>query len=256
MMNPQTARMLTWGLAGLCGLLLLVAIAQQFGVGRGYHWSAGGEAAPDDLPSAAGIQQDVAALGPETQYRAVQERPLLNEDRKPTPVDDSDPNAGVAPQVPLNVTLTGVIITPDVKLAMLRDNAKGDALSLREGMPLPGDQSVWTVVEILARKVVLKSANNETNELPLDVAAVTSPASTPTGPRMPTPPPPGTPPQVNVPPPMAVADPNAAVNAQNDRAAELQKRIEERRREMREQAERLRQQQANPQDQQKQQESE
>lgn len=253
MMNPQTARLLTMCLAGACGVLLLIAIAQQFGVGRGYHWSAGGEAATGDLPSAAGIQQDVAALGPESQYRAVQERPLLNEDRKPTPVDDSAVATDV-PQVPLNVTLTGVIITPNVKLAMLRDNAKGDPLSLREGMPLPGDQSVWTIVEILPRKVVLKSANNETNELPLDVAAVTSAATTPTAPRMPTPPPPGAPPQANVPPPMAV-DPNAVVN-QNDRAAELQKRIEERRREMREQAERLRQQQANPQDQQKQQESE
>lgn len=250
MINPQTARMLTLGLAATCGLLLLIAVAQQFGVGRGYHWNATGEVATDDLPTASGIQQDVAALGPESQYHAVQERPLLNEDRKPTPIDSSEGTEGIAPQVPLNVTLTGVIITPDVKLAMLRDNVKGDALSLREGMPLPGDQSVWTVVEILARKVVLKSANNETNELPLDVAAVTSPATTPTAPRVAAAPPPGTPPPANVPPPPMPTDPNVVANAPNDRAAELQKRIEERRREMREQAERLRQQQANPEKQQ------
>jgi len=254
MINPQTGRMLTLGLAGTCGLLLLIAIAQQFGVGRGYHWSAGGATTPSDLPSAAGIQQDVAALGPESQYHAVQERPLLNEDRKPTPVDDSAVATEV-PQVPLNVTLTGVIITPQVKLAMLRDNVKGDALSLREGMPLPGDQAVWTVVEIQPRKVVLKSGNNETNELPLDVAAVTRAVTSPPAPRMPVPPQRGAPPQANVPPPPVAVDPNAVANAPNDRAAELQKRIEERRREMREQAERLRQQQANPQDQ-KQQESE
>ena len=238
MMNPHTARLLTLGLGGACGLLLLIAAAQQFGVGRGYHWASDDDGAPvEDLPSAASIRRDVASLGPETDYQETRSRPLFNEDRKPTPVDDATAQEDEKPQVPLNVTLTGVIITPQVKLAMLKDNAKGDAHSLREGMPLPGDQAVWTVVEIQPRKVLLRGGNNETNELPLDVAAVTPPATTPranpTPPPM-SPPPPGAPP--------VAMDPTASPPV-SDRAAELQKRIEERRREMREQAERLRQQQ-------------
>jgi general secretion pathway protein N len=240
MMNPRTARLLTLVLGGACGLLLLIAAAQQFGVGGGYHWAADEGTQPSDLPSAASIQGEVAAMAPQTQYHEVSDRPLFNEDRKPT-IDDGPDVAPVVSNQPLNVTLTGIIITPQVKLAMLKDNAKNEPISLHEGMPLPGDQSTWTVVEIQARKIILKSSSNESNELPLDVAAVTPPASTPrTNPQpVAVPPPPGAPPQM-------AADPNNP--PVSDRAAELQKRIEERRREMREQAERLRQQQApNPQ---------
>jgi len=238
MMNPQTARLLTIGLGGACGFLLLIAAAQQFGVGRGYHWAADDGSAPSDLPSAASIQGEVVALAPQTQYREVSDRPLFNEDRKPGPPDEPVETIEKTVQ-PLNVTLTGIIITPQLKLAMLKDNAKNVPISLHEGMPLPGDQSIWTVVEIQARKVILKSGNNETNELPLDVAAVTPPATTPrTNPQpVAVSPPPGAPPQMP-------ADPNNP--PVSDRAAELQKRIEERRREMREQAERLRQQQQPP----------
>jgi general secretion pathway protein N len=236
MMNPHSARLLTLGLAGACGLLLLVAAAQQMGAGRGYHWAPDAAPTPDNLPSAASIRRDVASLGPETDYQETRNRPLFNEDRKPTPPEDAAVADEHPPVVPLNVTLTGVIITPQVKLAMLKDNAKGDAHSLHEGMPLPGDQAAWTVIEIQPRKVVLRSDSNETNELPLDVSAVTPAATTPrANPHTsPPPPPPGAPP--------VAMDPNANP-AVNDRAAELQRRIEERRREMREQAERLRQQQ-------------
>jgi general secretion pathway protein N len=240
-MNPQTARWLTLGLAGACGLLLLIAAAQQFGVGRGYHWAADEVAEPSDLPSASSIQGEAVALAPQPEYHEISDRPLFNEDRKPSPLDDTKEGEVVQPNQPLNVTLTGVIITPQVKLAMLKDNAKNEPISLHEGMPLPGEQSTWTVVEIQARKIILKSGTNETNELPLDVAAVTPPATTPRTNPQPAavPPPPGAPPQ-------SPADPNNP--PVSDRAAELQKRIEERRREMREQAERLRQQQApNPQ---------
>lgn len=246
MINPQTARLLTLGLGTTCGVLLLLAGAQQLGVGRGYHWAAPGGAAPDELPSVASIQGEAASLGPASQYAEVSARPLFNEDRKPTPPDAADGDKAEIPKVPLNVTLTGVIITPQVKLAMLRDNAKGEALSLREGMPLPGDQAVWTVAEIQPRKVVFRGGNDETSELPLDVAAVTPAASTPRA--APPPPPPAATPPGSAP---VTVDP-AAGNAPPpmDRAAELQRRIEERRREMREQAERLRQQQqANPQNQ-------
>ena len=37
-MNVRTGRLLTNGLAAACGVLLLAAIAQYAGLGRGYGW--------------------------------------------------------------------------------------------------------------------------------------------------------------------------------------------------------------------------
>ena len=45
--------------------------------------------------------------------------PLFNEDRKPTPIDASEGEDAAAPQNPLNITLTGIISTSSVKIAMV-----------------------------------------------------------------------------------------------------------------------------------------
>lgn len=243
-MNAQTARTVTLVLGAICGALALFGATQRFGVGRGYHWNDDSGVAPAPLP-AHRIDREIAALPAESQFIEIQNRPLFNDDRKPTPPETAETAEEAPPQVPLNVTLTGIIITPDVKLAMLRaNNGRGDPVSLHEGMPLPGDQSVWTVVEIQPRKIVLKSGNDETSELPLDVSPVTPPAPTPRVAAAPPPPAPSTAPSAVVAPPPIGSDQASPAPNPSDRAAELQKRIEERRREMREQAERLRQQQS------------
>lgn len=248
-MNAATARLITLSLAGTCGVLTLIAIAQNFGVGRGYHWN--NEAAPPEpLPNVRPVDREVASLPPQGQFADVQNRPLFNEDRKPTPYSGPTDDRPPEEVKPLNATLTGVIITPDVKLAMLKDNSKGDPVALRIGMPMPGEQAGWIVVDIQPRKILLKNANDETNELALEVSSVTPPATTPRTAPQSAPPPGAVPPPV--PPPMAPPPPGGDPSAApSDRAAELQKRIEERRREMREQAERLRQQQQQQQQQDK-----
>ncbi|HVJ62663.1 MAG TPA: hypothetical protein VM555_08115, partial [Tahibacter sp.] len=191
------------------------------------------------------IDTDAVVMPPDSEFAEVRQRPIFNEDRKPTPPAAPEVAKTDMPAVPLNVTLTGIILTPNVRLAMVQDNAKNESVSLRLGMPLPGDQQVWTLSEIKNRSAVFKNASDETAEVELQVAevkAVAPPAS-----RLPTPPPQqptaaSPPPGGAPPPPPPVA--NANVPAQPaDRAAELQRRIEERRREMREQAEKLRQQQ-------------
>ncbi len=250
-MNAQSARLVTRVLGAACAGLGLIAFAQFLGMGRGYHWEAG-EGEPAPLPNVATIENETAFLQPSSQYDEIKVHPLFNEDRKPTPIEAPDTAvASDVPQVPLNATLTGVIITPEVKIAMLKDNTKGEPVMLHIGMPLPGDQAVWVVTDIQPRRILLKSGSDESGELSLEVSTSTPPAPTPrVNPplAMPAPVPnpggtPGAPATSVVPPPPPSAAEQQAATPPGDRAAELQKRIEERRREMREQAERQRQQQ-------------
>lgn len=238
-MNARSAQMITLGLAGVCGVMALAGILAWMGAGRGYGWLAETEAPP--VTGVGRIDTDAVVMPPESEFAEVRQRPIFNDDRKPTPIEPPTPTE-IIPPVPLNITLTGIVMTPDIKLAMVRDNAKNEAVSLRIGMPLPGDQQVWTLTEIRPRSVVFKNPQDETSEVELEVApGLTVPPS----PRaVPPPPPPGSPPPPP-PGPNVTAPPANAVPGQPppDRAAELQRRIEERRREMREQAEKLREQQ-------------
>ncbi len=233
-MDVQLARMTTLGLAGLCGLLVLAALIQLAGYGRGYGWLPPDESAPEEL--AGTIDRQPFSLPAATRFSEVSERPLFNDDRKPTPVADVEVLPDQPPPVPLNVTLTGVIVVrktesqPELRVAMVRDNARNETMSLKVGMPLGGDQSGWTLTRLEPRVAVFTNAADETAEVELQTAA-TPPGKPMTPPRAP-PAVPGTPP----PPPGAVAPEAKPGGADTD----LAKRIEERRRQMREEAERMR----------------
>jgi len=236
-MNVQTARLTTKVLAGTCGALLLIAIAQYIGVGRGYRWS------PDAEIDAAGnalgtIDSKPVSLPPASAFADIDTHPLFNEDRQPTPVDASDGSDAAPPPSPLNIALTGVILDDanHVRIAMLQDKSRNQAIALKVGMPLGGDQASWTLNDVKPRGVVFKSAANETTEVALETSLV-QPAAPKAPARAPAKPPaaggkPNMPPGKG-PPPNAAADPKGNNN-------DLARRIEERRRQMREDAERLR----------------
>ena len=226
-MSVRTAKLITGILAGVCGFLLLTAILQYAGVGRGYRW------APDPDADAASesvgrIDRKPVQLPPESAFAEISRHPLFNVDREPTPVD-ATAEAGAeenVPASPLNVALTGVIIDEpsDVRVAMLQDKARNQPITLRVGMPLEGDQAGWTLVEVKPRSVVFRSVADETTEVELETATAPPPAARPAGPAA----------RVNARP--AARDPAQANQ-------DLARRIEERRRKMREDAERLRNQQ-------------
>lgn len=237
-MNARSARMITLCLAGACGVMALAGILAWMGAGRGYGWLPETEAPP--VTGVGRIDTDAVVMPADSEFAEVRQRPIFNEDRKPTPIVE-EVKAEAAPPVPLNITLTGIVLTPSVKLAMVRDNAKNEAVSLRIGMPLPGEQQGWTLTEIRSRSVVFRNPQDETSEVELEVApGLTVPPS----PRAPPPVAAGaTPPPAQPPPPGGAMPANVPGQPPPDRAAELQRRIEERRREMREQAEKLREQQ-------------
>lgn len=242
-MDVQLARMTTLALAGLCGLLLLAALVQLAGYGRGYGWLPPVDATDPAIDAA--IDRKPFSLPAQASFSEIEARPLFNEDRKPTPVDAPVAEAE-GPKVPLNVTLTGVIIvrktatTPELRLAMVRDNARNETMALKVGMPLGGDQAGWTLDRLEPRLAVFRNASDETSEVELQTAAnpggqppLRKPGATAAAP----PPPPAA--------PGAVAPERKEGGADSD----LAKRIEERRRQMREEAERLRKERAGEQSQ-------
>jgi general secretion pathway protein N len=231
-MSTQGAKLLTLILAGACGVLFLLALALQIGLGRGYSWlpaevdaSAVGAAAIDRTPF---------KLAAETEFAATQARPLFNEDRKPTPDEPSDESgAPQPPSAPLNVALTGVVLTPELRVAMVQDKSKGNAsVALKEGMPMPGDQGGWTLARVNPRSAIFRETSGDEIEVELTTAVANPRANAPGRPNTP-----AVPGQARVTPnaPVAASNPNPQSEA-------LQRRIEERRKQMRDEAERMKQQ--------------
>jgi general secretion pathway protein N len=227
-MTRAGEKMLTTVLAATCGVLFVLALAMEFGVGRGYHWLDPDKDASDTAGNAA-IDRDPFQLPPQTNFAATNQRPLFNDDRKPSKEEDAGP-PDAPPPSPLNISLTGTLLVgkPVTRTAMVRENGKAQTIALKEGMPLPGDQGAWTLSQVKNRSAVFKSSGGEEVEVELAVAIAS---------QKPNPPP-------RTGGAAAAAAPNRTVNpaqagpvpAQGD---ELQRRIEERRKQMREAAERM-----------------
>lgn len=88
-------------------------------------------------------------LGPITDYLEVGQRPLLTPDRRPGAVADS----GEEDSAPLDASLTSVLISGDVKLAILQDNTGGGNRRVRLGELLEGTS--WRLQSLEPRRAVL-----------------------------------------------------------------------------------------------------
>jgi general secretion pathway protein N len=221
----QLSRMLMAAVAVLgAGWLLLLA-----GLGRGVPGPGSAEAEP--VP-ALQLSEAQVELPPSGRFAEVASRPLFAEDRRPEPKILEEPGAEpeAPPSVPLNVALTGIIHTPTMRVALVRDNATGQSLNLRERMVLPGDQGGWQVKQIRPREVVFEDAGSE-SETTLELGIGTGVAQ------------PALPPPALAPPPVsaqaadAVATADTAEDEVAQRAAEIRRRIEERRAQLRREAE-------------------
>lgn len=234
-MNMRGSNLLTVILAGVCGVLLLLTVALQLGFERGYSWLP-----LDSQQAAAGIgsgkvNQAPFNLPPEKDFAETTQRPLFNEDRQPTPPGDDDtPEPPAPPKVALNIDLTGIILTPNLHLAMIHDKSDNSTVALKEGMPMPGKQGGWTLTEIKPRSAVFREAQGDEVEVEL-TTAVAGPTRNPQRPEINSQ-------QRRQPagrfvPGQPMPKPT---NARERRELQLQQRIEQRRKQMREQAARLR----------------
>lgn len=234
-------------LGAVAGLLGLVAIGQQAGLGRGYALLD-----PEDdvaKPAEFGrIEAEPIKLAEFTAYQDIVTRPVFNESRAPEAIVTA-PTEGEAAEpaaVPLNVSLTGVMLLSNLQLAFVRDNATNTVQRVRVGNPLEGEQSGWKLVELKPRGAVFEGEGLGRQEVELAVDTAGAPAAVP--------PPviqasqPGQPPGQPLQPGMVAAPPGAPTApptatppppAQANNADYIRQRIEERRRQLREEAQRM-----------------
>ncbi len=229
----QMTRVLTVVVAVL-GALYLLLLA---GFGRGVPDV--GAADTDTVPALQLSEAQIELPGLDV-FDDVVNRPLFADDRRPQPKDSSEePEAPVEapPAVALNVALTGIIHTPSKRVVLVRDNMTGRSVNLTENMPLPGDQGAWIVKSIEPRRVVFKDSAGDA-ETVLELAIGTAPSSPPPAPRGAAAPS-ASRPAAGAPPQPATGAPDAA-NPEDEvarRAAEIRRRIEERRAQLRREAE-------------------
>ena len=158
-MNAAHQRQLTpvlGGLAVVLGVLLLLLLG---GVGRGVRWKA-----PRALPPLppAGNTANLPRPKPLQEFSMVWQKPLFNPDRKPIAhAAAGGSNLG-------DLQLTGIIITPELRMALLHDKNGNKEIRLRQGAALP-DGSV-TLVEVHQRSAVFDSSAGRT-ELKLPAGA-------------------------------------------------------------------------------------
>lgn len=263
------AQRLILTLGSVALLLAAVLIAQKFGLGDDYRLAPLDPAASKVSPTATPVRRAMV-LKPFSNYEMLLQRPLFNEDRKPTPVEEAASETPQATVAALDAQLTGIILMPNTKLAMLRENASGKGLRVRLGSELDGALAGWKLVDLQPRKAVFEAQGQGRQELELAVDKAGAPAvaaplvpnmqtgASPMG-RPQTPPTPGglaTPVMPQVPnkeqivqssgvsaQPVEPAQGSTVEPEQPEVAESIRQRIEERRRQLREEAARLMQQQ-------------
>lgn len=243
-MNLAMQARLTIVLAAACGLFGLLSVLFALGVGSGYRFAKAPADTGRPLPSIDTIKNQEFDMPEFAHFAEISQRPLFTDDRQPLPPDlagDVEDNAApVAPPVPLQVKLTGVILTPDLKMALLKDNSNNKDISLKEGMPLPGEQAAWQLVEVSPRKAVFKNDQDETSELELTVSDASGPPMRPSATRPNVPAAPSPNPVRGAAEAATNTATNGAQRTQSDAQRTLRERIEARREQLRAQAQRLR----------------
>ena len=157
-MNAEAQRRLTpvlGGLAAIFGALLLLLLA---GIGGGVHWEAPRPVAPLPEVHDKGLPPPV----PLEQFAAVWTQPLFNADRKPG-MRAASGSASLG-----DMQLTGIILTPSLHMALLRDKSGEHEVRVREGDTLPDGS--WRLAELKPRAAIFESASGRT-ELGLPAGA-------------------------------------------------------------------------------------
>ena len=158
-MNAASQRRMTPLLAALIVMLGALWALLASGVGRTPHWDAPRAAAP--LPPAV-RPANLPRAQPLQQFALVWQKPLFSPDRKPrATATDGGSSLG-------DLALTGVILTPQLHMALLHDRSGDKQVRLREGERLPGGDV--TLVEVRARSAVFDTPSGRT-ELKLPAGA-------------------------------------------------------------------------------------
>lgn len=150
-MRVDNAGARTWLLAAVAGWAVLAWLLGVFGMGS--------RIAPlvDDpgliKPIPALPASSASRLGPITQYAEIGGRPLFAEDRRPKPFSLQGGDEGGNASQAFDYLLTGVLITPNLQLAILQspDGSKSVRVKLGEA---PESHPAWRLSALNARSAV------------------------------------------------------------------------------------------------------
>jgi len=134
------------------GLVLLVTF---FGLGARFEPLAVDASLAKPIPVVK-IAQNQTPLGPMTDYLEVGTRPLLMLDRRPGVVQAA-PGDNSATE--LDVSLGSVLITPNLKMALFRENQGGASRRVRLGDLIEG--TAWRLVQLEPRRAVLEGPTGQ-----------------------------------------------------------------------------------------------
>jgi hypothetical protein len=112
--------------------------------------------------------------GPLSDYQVINERPVFNVTRLPVVGEEDDDMSveddAIAIKDAPEVKLTGVIITPGVRIASLKPvEGNQENVMAKEGEALTGEYVGWQVSTVNPRNVVLESRDGQKLELELQV---------------------------------------------------------------------------------------
>jgi hypothetical protein len=178
---------------------------------------------------AAEMPMQLEQMQPVEGYQVVVERPVFNQSRRPeidtgTSVQEEMVDEPVTEVAPLEVKLTGVVLTPEMRVVTLTPKDSTEALIVREGSSLEGQQVGWSVSQVQARQVTLDSADGRTMNLELSIHDQMI----------------AEPPKPEPPPELRTSQEGEAVGEDGEplsRAEEIRQRIQERREQLRDEAE-------------------
>ncbi|HEV7776434.1 MAG TPA: hypothetical protein VGO76_06200 [Luteibacter sp.] len=167
-MNAAGERGLTPMLAVLCVGFAIVLAAEFSGIGRAETWNP--PAVADALPASTGAAPGLPPPVPLAEHAEIWKRPLFSTDRRPVAVVSS---AGAGGNLG-DLSLTGIIMTPTLHMALLRD-PKGGEVRVREGAASPDGH--WTLKTVAPREVTFDDGGQR-RQLALRSAAPAAPLPT------------------------------------------------------------------------------
>jgi hypothetical protein len=159
-------------LASISGVLVLLALAMAI-VGS-LPVSVETELAEAETAADNEVNMTARQIGTLNEYQVVNEKPVFNESRTPVlgEIDEelSEDDTAIEVKDAPDVRLTGIVITPGMKIASLTPaDGNLETVMAHEGDALTGEFVGWQVTAINPRTVVLESRDGQSLELDLQV---------------------------------------------------------------------------------------
>lgn len=140
---------LEFSLIALCAILIAV-ISLQVYQGLSVVYADGRVVSTTSGPTSSPLPSATISFSPLQQYAEIVERPLFDVSRRPPPPEAKSTSAAATELRQLR--LTGVVITPEKNLAILRDKNPREMIRLEQGMTVGG----WSLEEIWANGVTFR----------------------------------------------------------------------------------------------------